>query len=546
MGKRGIGARRLTVVSDSDHGMFAGLLPKPAALPWEAAGLSRAERVVAFVEALTITAGKLAGEPFRLRPWQRAIIAAIYATDAAGARPVRTAVLSFGRKNGKTALAAALALCHLAGPEAESRGEVYSAANDRFQAAKIFNEMVAMIDANDHLRSRINVKSHSKELVDEKTRSIYAALSSDAGTKMGLSPSCVIYDELGQAASRDLFDALDTAMGARDDPLMIVISTQAASETAPLSVLIDYGLQAQSGAVDDPSFYLALFAADPDADPWLEETWRAANPALGDFCSLDEVRRQAGQAKRMPSKEPAFRNLILNQRVSGERQFLTAREWMACADPVDPEALAGRECFAGLDLSAVRDLTALVLAFPDGRGGFDVLPFCWLPADAIEEREADDKVPYRAWAMAGHLLTTPGPTIDPAFVAAKIAELADRYVIKEIAFDRWRMDSLRPHLAERGLTVPLTPFGQGVASMAPAVDTLERLIAERRLRHGGHPVLNMAAANAVAVADPANNRKLDKARSRGRIDPLVALVMALGAAAKSLPEEEWAPMCEVL
>lgn len=546
MGKRGIGARRVEPLQDhSPVGLFnQAFTAVPSRMPWDEAGLSRAERVVAFVESLEITAGKLAGQPFRLRPWQRSIIERVYATDADGNRPIRTAVLSFGRKNGKTALSAALALCHLAGPEAEQRGEVYSAANDRFQAGKLFNEMVAMIDRHAHLRARINVKSFSKELQDERTGSVFAALSSDAGTKMGLSPSCVIYDELGQASSRDLFDALDTAMGARLDPLMLVISTQAATETAPLSQLIDYGLQVEAGAVDDPSFALFLHAAPSEADPWAEETWRLANPALGDFCNLEEVRRQAAQARRMPSKEPAFRNLILNQRVSGERQFITAREWMACAAQPDPEALRGRECYAGLDLSAVRDLTALVLAFPDHNGAVDVLPFFWLPADALSEREDSDKVPYRAWAMSGHLLTTPGATIDPAFIAVKLAELAARYDLRAVAFDRWRIDTLKPHLADLGFAPPLEPFGQGFKDMAPAVDLLERLIADRKLKHGGHPILTMCAANAVATADPANNRKLDKARSRGRIDGMIALAMAISAAGRRVQTDVWEPLCE--
>lgn len=546
MGKRGIGARKVESAHDASRpSLFAAHDLPSKRLPWEAAGLSRAGRVIAFVESLEITAGKLAGQPFRLRGWQREIIERIYAVDEDGNRPVRTAVLSFGRKNGKTALSAALALCHLAGPEAETRGEVYSAANDRFQAGKLFNEMVAMIDRHADLKSRINIKSFSKELQDARTGSVFAALSSDAGTKMGLSPSCVIYDELGQASSRDLFDALDTAMGAREDPLMMVISTQAATETAPLSVLIDYGLQVQAGAVDDPSFALFLYAAPHDADPWASETWALANPALGDFCSLPEVERQASQARRMPAKENAFRNLILNQRVSGERQFMTASEWMANAEAPDLESLKGRECYAGLDLSAVRDLTALVLTFPRDDGRMDVVPYFWLPADALGEREDEDKVPYSMWSRSGHLLTTPGATIDPAFIAAKIADLAATFDLRAIAYDRWRIDTLKPHLAERNVTTELAPFGQGFKDMAPAVDQLERMIAERRLRHGGHPILTMCAANTVATADPAGNRKLDKQRSRGRIDGLVALAMALGAANKRAGADQWEPTCEV-
>lgn len=525
----------------------------PASVPahlrtpaWEAPGLTRPERVVAFLETLEVTAGKLAGQPFRVRPWQREIIDALYTENAEGGRPVRTAVLTFGRKNGKTGLAAALALCHLAGPEAEARGEVYSAANDKDQAGKLFAEMVAMIEAHPILVERINVKRFGKELEDTTTRSIFRALSADVAGKHGLSPSCVIYDELGQATNRDLFDALDTAMGARADPIMMVISTQAASDVAPMSQLVDYGRRIRDGVIDDPSFRLFEWSAPIDADPWAEETWSLANPALGDFLNLDEVRRQASQARRMPAKEPAFRNLILNQRVSAERHFLTASEWMTCADKPALDRLAGRECFAGLDLSAVRDLTALVLVFPADDGAFDVVPFFWLPGDALREREDEDRVPYWAWKTAGHLETTPGATIDPAFVAHRVAEIAARYDLRKLAYDRWRIDTFQKALGDIGADIPMEPFGQGFKDFAPAVDLVERLVTDRRIRHGGNPILTWCAANAVATADPAGNRKLDKSRSRGRIDGVVALAMALATAAKHGGEEAWEPMTLVV
>lgn len=548
MGARGPGARPIRRgVVDSEPSLFGlGAGRPPVEAPaWEAPDLTRPERVVAFLETLEVTAGKLAGQRFRVRDWQREIIDVVYGDDD-GHRPVRTAVLTFGRKNGKTGLAAGLALCHLAGPEAEQRGEVYSAANDKEQAGKLFAEMVAMIDRHPLLVTRINVKRFGKELEDAKTGSIYRALSADVAGKHGLSPSCVIYDELGQTHSRDLFDALDTAMGARESLLMIVISTQAASDTAPMSQLVDYGRRVRAGVIDDPSFYLAEWSAPPESDPWAEETWRLANPALGDFLSLDEVRRQASQARRMPAKEPAFRNLILNQRVSAEKHFLTTSEWMANAAKPDLARLAGRQCFAGLDLSASRDLTALVLAFRDDDGTFDILPFFWLPGDDLRDREDGDRAPYWAWREAGDLLTTPGVTIDPAFIAAKVSELASTYDLRMIGYDRWRIDTFTKAMADAGgSSVPMEPFGQGYKDMAPAVDLIERLVAERRLRHGGHPVLAYCALNAVVTPDPAGNRKFDKSRSLGRIDGLVALAMALTVAAKHGGDVEWEPMVEV-
>lgn len=550
MGLRGPGAKAIKrpvgVIGEDRRDLFGPVAVKPAAPAWEAPELTRAERVVAFLESLEVTAGKLAGQPFRVRDWQRDIIEAIYREDDEGKRPVRTAVLTFGRKNGKTGLAAGLALCHLAGPEAERRGEVYSAANDKEQAGKTFAEMVAMVEVHPILAHRINVKRFGKELEDMETGSIFKALSADVAGKHGLSPSCVIYDELGQAANRELYDTLDTAMGARDNPLLMVISTQAATDIAPMSQLVDYGRRVNDGVIDDPSFFLAEYSAPIDADPWIEETWRLANPALGDFLSLGEVKRQAEQARRMPAKEPAFRNLILNQRVASERTFLGVGEWMACNPAVDLDRLKGRTCFAGLDLSAVRDLTALLLVFPDDDGAFDVVPFFWLPGDSLLDREEDDRVPYMAWRQSGFLLTTPGGVIQPDFIAAHVARMGEIYDLRMVGFDRWRIEEFQRALADTGADIPMHPVGQGFKDMAPAVDLLERLVAERRLRHGGHPVLTWCATNTVATPDPAGNRKLDKMRSRGRIDGMVALAMALITAAKFGGEEEWVPMVEIL
>jgi phage terminase large subunit-like protein len=236
--------------------------------------------VITFLEDLEISTGKHARTKLRLRPWQRKFIAAVYRENKHGIRPVRTAVLSMGRKNGKSQLAAALALCHLCGPEAESRGEVYSCANDRFQSGRIFNEMVALINHHPTLSARTNITSFRKEIHDLVNGSIYVALTAEAKTKMGLSPSFVIYDELGSADNRALFDAMDSAMGGRENPLMLVISTQAADDFAPMSQLIDYGLQLKGGDIRDPAFHLTLYSAPEDADPWSRKSWRAANPAL--------------------------------------------------------------------------------------------------------------------------------------------------------------------------------------------------------------------------------------------------------------------------
>jgi len=518
MGLRGIGAKPLALRFRNREA-----LKQPN--PWDKPGLTRAERVMAFCADLTITSGKDASSRLWLRRFQRQFIEAVY-REHRGSRPIRTAILSMGRKNGKTQLAAALALCHLCGPEAESRGEIYSCANDRFQAGKIFNEMVALIDHHPWLAARCNIISFQKNIIDLENGSIYSALSSEARTKMGLNPSFVVYDELGQAPNRELYDAMDSAMGARENPLLLVISTQAADDFAPMSQLIDYGLRVKAGDIKDASFYLSLYCAPEDANPWTRKAWAAANPALDDFRSLADVKRLAQQAQRMPAQENAFRNLILNQRVAAHARFIERSEWMACAGPT--AIPLGSRVYAAVDLGATRDMSALVLVHQDIDGVFHVQPHYWLPGN-VQERVDQDRVPYDVWIRDG-LVYHAGDTTDPEAVAIKIAELNGQYRIMTLAFDAWRIADLKRELDGIGCNVQLVPHGQGFKDMSPAVNILERLVVQKRIRHGGHPVLTWNAANAVITRAPTGDRKLDKAKSSGRIDGLVALAMAFSLA----------------
>ena len=531
MGQRGVGAK-----TKAEREELKAKLRKR--LPWDKKGLSRVDRVIAFLEDLPITQGSLAGTKLKIRDWQRDFLEQVYHVDGDGNRPVRTAVLSIPRKNGKTQLLAGLALCHLCGPESEMRGEVYAAANDRFQAGKTYNEMCAIIQRHPELDYWLNVTKFRKEIEvmeGQGEGSVFTALSADAATKHGLSPSFIAYDEVGQAPKRDLYEALDTAMGARDNPLMCVISTQAADDFHLMSELVDYGHKVNSGEVVDPSFHLTFYGANLDDNPWSPEIWAKANPALGDFRSLPDVERQAAQAERVPSKENSFRNLILNMRVDAHTRFIGKREWDDCAGVVDD--MTGRKCFGGLDLSGGRDLTALVWAFPDDVGGFDVVSRFFLPADGIKDKAEADRVPYDVWAKQGLIDLIPGATIDPSYVAEAMAEDAARFDVQAVAYDRWRINDVERELHKIGAAIPLEPYGQGFKDMAPAVDKVERVIAEKLLRHGGNPLLSMCAANTVVVRDPAGNRKLDKAKSAGRIDGVVAMSMALAAADRFEPEQ---------
>jgi phage terminase large subunit-like protein len=382
--------------------------------------------------------------------------------------------------------------------------------------------MCAMIEREPLIAYRLSTSRMHKSIEDLETGSVYTALSREAKTKMGLSPSFTVYDELGSTGDRALYDAMDSAMGARKNPLMLVISTQAADDHAPMSRLIDYGLRVNAGDIIDPTFHLKLHCAPDDADPWVFETWKLANPALGDFRSLEDVQRLAQQAQKMPTQEASFRNLILNQRVAAETRFIERSEWTACAGK--PEIPLGSECHAALDLGMTRDLSALILIHEDAEHQFHVQPYFWLPGD-VRARAEEDKVPYDVWVREG-LITPIGAATDPRVIALKIAELNGKYRITSLAFDRWRIADLKRELDTIGCPITLAEHGQGFKQMSPAVDILERMVVNHRIRHGGHPVLTWNAYNAVVTRDPAGGRKLDKAKSIGRIDGLVALAMA--------------------
>ena len=306
----------------------------------------------------------------------------------------------------------------------------------------------------------------------------------------------------------------------------MVISTQASDDFAPMSQLIDYGERINRGDVDDKSFHLTFYSAPADADPWSRKAWKAANPALGDFRSLEDVKRLALQAQRMPAQENSFRNLILNQRIAAEARFLEPLLWKENGSP--PNIPEGAKIYGGLDLSTTRDLSALVLVYADDAGFYHVVPHCWLPGDPIA-RGDQDGASYAAWVRAGYLYSI-GEATDPRVIAHKIAEINGVNPFISLAFDRWRIAEIKRELDAIGCNIPLLEHGQGYRDMSPAVNVLDQLVSERRLRHGNHPVLAMCAAHAVVTHDPTGARKLDKSKSNGRIDALVALAMAISAA----------------
>lgn len=487
--------------------------------------MSRAARIINFIERYCVTPeGAHVGRPLVLADFQKDFIRQVYGNPAG----TRRAILSIARKNGKSGLIAGLLLAHLVGPEAQQNSQIVSGAMSRDQAALVFNLACKMIQQSPKLAPLVRIIPSGKRLIGLPLNVEYKALAADGKTAHGLSPVLAILDEIGQVRGpqSDFIDAITTSQGAHENPLLIAISTQAASDADLLSQWIDDAKRS-----DDPRIVAHVYAAPEGCDLMDESAWRAANPALGIFRSLDDLREQMAQAVRMPSMQNSALNLLLNLRVSTESPFISPDVWKACAGGVSN--FGQSPVFAGLDLSARTDLTALVLVGQDDDGVWQVQSHFWTPEQGLQDRARRDRAPYDVWVKQGFMRTTPGRTVDFGHVAADMLEILDGVDVQAIAFDRWRINELRRELDKLGAELPLVEHGQGFRDMAGALDALEAELLNQRINHGGHPVLTMCAANATTVRDPAGNRKLDKSRATGRIDGMQALAMAMGAASRA-------------
>lgn len=493
--------------------------------------MTRGERVIAFIEKYCIIPeGAQVGQPIKLADFQRRFILEVYDNP----NGTRRGYLSIGRKNGKTALIACLLLAHLVGPEAKLNGQLVSGALSRDQAALVFNLASKMVQLSAELSKIIRIVPSGKKLLGLPMNTEFRALAAEGKTAHGLSPFLAILDEMGQVKGpqSDFVDAITTSQGAHEEPLLLAISTQAPTDADLFSIWLD-----DAERSEDPTIVSHVYTADEDCELDDPKAWKAANPALGLFRSEKDVEEQAAQAKRMPTQEATFRVLTLNQRVNMVAAFVSPSVWKAGNGEAGPlEGIV----YGGLDLSATTDLTSLVLTCRVG-DELRVHPFFWMPQDNVQEAARRDRAPYDLWVREGLLRTTPGKVIDYDFVARDIGEIAAGLSIGKIGFDRWRMDRMQGALERQGVELPLEQFGQGYVSMSPALDALEADLLAEKVRHGGNPVLAMCAANAVAVPDPANNRKLDKSKATGRIDGMVALAMAEGVEAMSQEAPAFSP-----
>ena len=496
----------------------------------------KAQRVVRFIEALRHTKGEFHGQPFHLLPWQEKIIRDVFGTvrdDDPSMRQYTTAYIEIPKKNGKSELGAAIALNMLINDD-EWKAEVYSCASDRQQAAIVFDVAVDMVRQSPALMKRVKIIPSTRRMIYQPTGSIYQVLSSEVATKHGLNVSACIFDELHTQPTRALYDVMTQGSGdARRQPLWFFLTTAGTDRNSICWEVHQKALDILEGRKIDPRFYPVLFGLPDDADWTSEENWYRANPSLDHTITIDKVRDAFRKAQETPADENQFRQLRLNQWVKQSVRWMPMDKWDECGGVVDPYALEGRACYAGLDLSSTSDLTALVLVFPPTSEDepYRVLPFFWLPEETLSLRVRRDHVPYDQWAKRGFIQTTEGNVVHYGFIERFICELGERYDIREIAHDRWNATMMVQTLEDDGFI--MVPFGQGFKDMSPPTKELMRIVLEHKLCHGGHPVLRWNMDNAFVRTDPAGNLKLDKEKSTEKVDGAVALVMALDRAMKN-------------
>lgn len=493
-----------------------------------------ARQVLFFVEEYcSHVKGPLTGQPLRLAAWQRKLVCNLFGWQRAdGRRRYRYVWLEAPRKSGKTTLAAALGLYMLV-VDPEPGAEIVIAAADTKQAMICFGIATEMIARDPDLSSLCRVHKHVISYKDAHLRIV----SSRAEQKHGENISCLIFDELHLQPSRVLHDALVTSTAARRDPLVLYLTTAGWDPTSLAWEFHTYARRIQDGVIADPSWLVALFGAEPDADWTDPRVWADSHPGLGVSVAEEFLRQECARALQTPGFIRSFRRLYLNTWCEKSSIWLDIKQWDACADPpVAVDGLAGRECYAGLDLSSTSDLTALVLVFPDADGGCTVLPFAFCPETVLVERTRKENVAYLEWFEQGYLIATPGNVVDYKALLAKIRELAEIYQIVEIAYDRWNASMLVNELTADGFAC--VPVPQTPTAMNGPMRELERLAVEGILRHGGHPVLRWCASNTAVEMSASGDIKPARGKSLEKIDLMVALLMALS---RHVVRATWGP-----
>lgn len=491
----------------------------------------RADYAVNFIECLCHTKGTWAGKPFKLLKWQQQIIRDVFGIiKPNGYRQINTAYVEIPKKNGKSELAAAVAILLCCG-DFEQRAEIYGCAADRGQASIVFEVAADMIRMCPALNKRCKILASQKRIIYLPTNSFYQVLSAEAYSKHGFNIHGVIFDELHTQPNRKLYDVMTKGSGdARMQPLYFLITTAGTDTNSICYEVHQKAKDILEGRKVDPTFYPVIYGAGEEEDWKSPDVWKRCNPSLGETIGIDKVEAACESAKQNPGEENAFRQLRLNQWVKQAVRWMPMDKWDACASPIDEDMLEGRICYGGLDLSSSTDLSSFCLVFPPTSEDepYYVLPYFWVPEETLDLRVKRDHVPYDVWNRQGFIETTEGNVIHYGYIEKFIERLGEKFNIRDIAYDRWGATQMSQDLENMGFTV--VPMGQGFASMSPPTKELMKLVLEKRIAHGGHPVLRWNMDNIFIRTDPAGNIKADKSKSTEKIDGAIAMIMALDRA----------------
>ena len=510
-----------------------------------------AKRVINFFEGyLKHTIDPWAGKPFKLLDWQKYnLIAPLFGWKRKdGTRRFRLAYIEIPKKNGKSGLCSGLGL-YLTSADGEQGAQVYTAAADRSQAGIVFNESAKMVIKSPDLRKRLKTRASTKTIYHPKSNSVYQALSADVPTKEGLNIHGLIFDELHAQKKRDLWDTLRYGGAARDQPLIISITTAGFDRRTVCWEQHEYARKVLRGQVIDPYFFALIYSTnwedveartstEEEFDWRSEKAWFMANPSLGEIIKLEDFRQECLEAQDSPEIENSFKRYRLNIWTRAETRWFSPEKWKACGGEFDINLIKNRRCFGGLDMASVEDLASFTLVFePNEDGLLYILNWSWCPLENMWKRVKKHRVPYDKWHKDGYLIATDGNAIDEKSIIKKIIELKKEYPkMSLIGFDRWGALSITQKLEEEGLKV--IPIGQGFASLSAPSKTLERAVLDETLRHGDNPVMEWASENVVVARDPSDNIKPVKDKSTEKIDPIVSLVIAVAAWQHATEEEE--------
>ncbi|WP_166359295.1 terminase large subunit [Pseudomonas akapageensis] len=532
-----------------------------------------ADRAIGFFEdVLCLNGGDYEGKPFFLAPWQAFVVGSLFGwITQDGYRRFRLSYIETGKGSGKSPLVAGIGLYGLVA-DGEQRAEIYAAATKRDQAMILFRDAVSMVDMSPSLTKRLLQSGRDEKvwnLYYPNTRSFFRPISADEG-QSGPRPHIGLLDELHEHKTATTVNMMRAGTKNRRKAMVVMITNSGSDKKTVCGQYHEQGVRICAGQEQDDSFFAFICSLDEGDDPFKDEScWPKVNPSL-DFIAEGQndgipgrkyLREQVQSARGLPALESVVKRLNFCMWTQAESPWISWEVWSQASERVPMRLLRDRPCVAGLDLASTTDLTAFVLLFwpvphdPHWR----LLPYFWIPDHDLEEREKRDKVPYGLWIKAKELETTPGRAISKLHVLRRLQAICGYFDVTRIAYDRWRIEDLLQLMSEHDITLPeMVGFGQGFKDMGPAVDEFERrllgLVPEQAvidldpseyevlepeaaevetLRHDGNPVMTWCAGNAVIVADPANNRKADKAKATGRIDGIVAAIMATGISGKS-------------